>query len=154
MYKRKKSAMIRLVALVIVIALLVPMGANAATMPTVQPYASYYLDSYSAYVYLTGDGEVQVWFNVYGTGTMDEIGALSIKIYECATNSSNLDDWEWKKTFTHDSTSGMLGYDDYSHCGHVSYDGTAGKYYKAYVCVWGGKNGDGDTRYFWTSAKK
>ena len=35
----------------------------------------------------------------------------------------------------------------------LTYNGTAGKYYKAYVCIWGGKDGDGDTRYFWTSAK-
>ena len=85
---------------------------------------------------------------------MDELGALSIQLYECSTNSSNIDDWEWKTTFTYDSTPGMLSYNDDYHSGHVDYYGTAGKWYKAYVCIWGGEDGDGDTRYFWTSAKK
>ena len=80
---------------------------------------------------------------------MDELGALSISIYE-STDGTN---WTWKKTFTHDSTSGMLSYNDDYHSGYVSYNGVAGRYYKAYVCIWGGKDGDGDTRYFYTSAK-
>ena len=149
MYNKKKSAVIRVMALILVMAMLLPVGAGAA-----QVRASYYLDNYNAYVYLPGGGEVQVWFDVEGTGYMDEIGTLSIEIYECSTNSTDLDDWEWKKTFTHDSTSGMLAYNDYSPTGHVTYSGTAGKYYKAYVCVWAGEDGAGDTRYFWTSAKR
>jgi hypothetical protein len=48
----------------------------------------------------------------------------------------------------------MLGYNNYYHDGHVEYSGTIGRYYKAYVCVWAGKNGDGDTRYFWTPSEK
>lgn len=153
MYNRKKSVLVRFVAMIMVITLLVPVGASAATGQAVQPYASSYLDSYGAYVYSAGSGKMQVYFNVQGTGKMDELGALSIQIYECSTNSSNLDDWEWKVTYTHSSTSGMLSYKDDYHSGHVEYQGTVGRYYKAYVCVWGGKNGSGDTRYFWTTAK-
>ena len=153
MHNKKKSAIVRLVAVMIIFAMLLPVGAIAATVETTQPRASYYLSAYNAYVYIAGGGEIRVYFNAQGTGYMDELGALSIQIYECSTNSSDIDDWEWKKTFTHDSTSGMLSYDDNYHSGYVTYYGTAGKYYKAYVCIWGGKNGDGDTRYFWTSAK-
>ena len=115
----------------------------------VQPRASDYLSSYNAYVYLPGTGEVRVYFNVEGTNYMDELGALSISIYE-STDGTN---WTWKKTFTHDSTPGMLSYNDDYHSGYVSYSGVAGRYYKAYVCIWGGKDGKGDTRYFYTSAK-
>ena len=154
MYSKHKSLLVRLVSITMVFALLVPICANAAGNETVQPYASLYLDSYQAYVYPAGSGLIQVYFHVQGTGTMDELGTLSIQIYECSTNSSNINDWTWKKTFTHDSTSGMLSYNDDYHSGHVDYNGTAGKYYKAYVCIWGGNDGDGDTRYFWTSAKK
>lgn len=150
MYNKKKSVVVRLVALVLIAVMLLPMGVSAA----VQPRASYYLDAYNAYVSLSGGGKIRVYFNVSGTGYMDEIGALSIEIYECSTNSSDLDDWEWKDTFLHDSTSGMLSYNDDYHSGYVTYKGTAGKYYKAYVCIWAGENDDGDTRYFWTSAKK
>ena len=151
MYNKNKSIIIRFTTLIMVIALLIPIGASATTSQIVQPRASAYLDNYGAYVYSAGSGVVQVWFDVEGTGFMDELGALSIQIYECSTNSSNINDWEWKKTYTHDSTSGMISYNDDYHSGHVDYNGTVGMYYKAYVCVWGGKNGSGDTRYFWTT---
>lgn len=153
MHNRRKKILTCFIALIIVITSIMPISANATTGKIMQPYASSYLSSYGAYVYLAGNGLVQVYFNVEGTGYLDEIGVLSIQIYECATKSSNIDDWEWKTTFTHDSTNGMLSYNDDYHSGHVDYQGVDGKYYKAYVCVWGGKNGDGDTRYFWTSVK-
>lgn len=154
MYNKKKSAIVRIAALILVMTMLVPVGASAYAVEQIQPRASYYLSAYSAYVYIAGGSEVRAYFDVSGTGYMDELGALSIQIYECDTNSSDINDWTWKKTFKHNTTSGMLSYDDDYHSGYVTYQGTAGKYYKAYVCVWGGKNGNGDTRYFWTSAKK
>ena len=45
----------------------------------------------------------------------------------------------------------MLVYDDWTHTSYVSYQGTTGKQYKAYVCIWAGKNGGGDTRYMWAT---
>jgi hypothetical protein len=149
MLNYRKKAMVRMIACVLIITMIIPVGVSAA----VEPRASDYLSAYNAYVYLPGDGEVRVYFNVQGTDDMDELGALTIQIYECSTNSSSLNDWEWKTAFAHENNPGMLGYDDFYHSGYVSYQGTPGKYYKAYVCIWAGKNGDGDTRYFWTSAK-
>lgn len=150
MKRNKISAMIRLVAVVLVITLTVPMSVGAAVAETVQPRASAYLNSYNAYIYAAGSGKIQVWLTVKGTDYMDEIGTLTIRIYESTDNST----WTWKKSFTHESTSGMLGYNDYYHSGHVDYQGVAGRYYRAYVCVWAGENGDGDTRYFYTTSKK
>lgn len=152
MYNNRRSLFLRFVAVIVVIAVLIPVTAGAEITETVQPRASEYLDNYTAYVYLPGNGEVRVYFEVQGTRNMDELGALSITIYECSTNSSNLDDWTWVQTFTHDSTPGMLDYNTSYHSSHVSCNGYAGRYYKAYVCVWAGKDGNGDTRYFWTSA--
>ena len=145
MFSQKNNTVIRIITFLVVIALIIPMNASAL----VQPRASDYLSTYNAYVYLPGTGEVRVYFNVDGTGYMDELGALSIAIYE-STDGTN---WTWKKTFTPDSTPGMLSYNDDYHSGYVSYSGVAGRYYKAYVCIWGGKDGKGDTRYFYTSAK-
>ncbi len=147
--RKKSSALIRFAVLMLAIILVIPAFGSAAAVETAQPRASAYLTSYSAYVYLPGNGQVQVYFDVTGTDDMDELGALSIKIYE-STDGVN---WTWKKTFTHDSTAGMLSYNDDFHTGHVTYNGVVGRYYKAYVCIWGGKDGQGDTRYFWTSAK-
>lgn len=134
---------------VVMIILALPVCVDAATVDPVQPNASSYLSSYNAYIYLAGGGLVQVYFNVEGTGMMDELGALSISLYESTDNSN----WTWKKTFTHDSTSGMLAYNDFFYASNVDYQGVEGRYYKAYVCLWAGKDGKGDTRYFWTNVK-
>lgn len=149
MFTKGTSVFVRLIVLLLVFSFIVPVYAQAAETESVQPRASAYLSSYGAYVYLPGNGQVQVYFDVTGTDDMDELGALSIAIYE-STDGVN---WTWKKTFTHDSTAGMLSYNDDFHTGHVTYNGVVGRYYKALVCIWGGKNGQGDTRYFWTSAK-
>lgn len=149
MFTKSTSVLVRFTALILALALCVPVFAHAAEAESIQPRASAYLNSYGAYVYLPGNGQVQVYFNVTGTNVMDELGALSIAIYE-STDGVN---WTWKDTFKHDLTPGMLSYNDDFHTGHVTYNGVVGRYYKAYVCIWGGKDGQGDTRYFWTSAK-
>ena len=141
----KKATAIRIIAVLLLLALVIP-----ARVTAVETRASYYLDAYSAYVYPAGWGKIQVWVSVDGTNDMDEIGALEIQLYESTDNEN----WTWVKTFDYTDYPDMLGYNDYYHTGHVEYNGTIGRYYKAYVCVWAGKNGDGDTRYFWTSAKK
>lgn len=143
---KNKFSLIKLIAVILVFALIAPCPVSAATNENVQPYASKYLSVYSAYVYVTSSGEVQVWFDVMGTGFMDEIGALSIVLYESSDNQN----WDDVATFLHESTSGMLFEDDYYISSHVSWsEGSTNKYYKAYVCVWAGKSGGGDTRYFW-----
>lgn len=141
----KKHAFFRVIAIILVIACVFPVNAMA-----VEPRASDYLSAYSAYIYPASWGKVQVWFEVHGTNDMDEIGALEIQLFESKDNET----WTWVKTFDYTDYSDMLIYNDYSHVGHVQYNGTIGRYYKAYVCVWAGKDGAGDTRYFWTSPKK
>ena len=138
-----------MIALVLAVALILPMSVGATAIETVQPRSSAYLDSYNAYVYPAGNGKIQVWFTVTGTDDMDTIGSLRIAIYE-STDKSN---WTWKRTFTNQSNPEFIANNDYYHSGHVDYQGVAGRYYRAYVCIWAGRDGDGDTRYFYTSAK-
>ena len=145
MHNGNRSAVLKLMAIALVIALLCPIEALA-----VESRASDYLNSYTAYIYPAGWGKIQVWFSVDGTSTMDEIGALEIRLYESKDNEN----WTWIKTFDYPDYSGMLGYNNYYHDGHIEYNGTIGRYYKAYVTIWAGKNGDGDARYFWTTPKK
>ena len=142
---KRKELLFKVTILILVVALVCPVGVNA-----VESRASDYLAVYSAYIYPAGWGKVQVWFEVDGTGYMDEIGALEIQLYESKDNET----WTWVDTFHYLDYSDMLGYNDYIHVGHIEYNGTIGRYYKAYVCVWAGKDGDGDTRYFWTTPKK
>lgn len=146
MIRSNSTSIIKLIALILALSLISPCTAFAVTAEEITPYASKYLSLYSAYVYVTASGQVQVWFDVMGTDTMDEIGTLSIMLYE-STDGTN---WTWVKTFLHDNTSGMLFYGDDYISSHVSWSGgSTSKQYKAYVCVWAGKNGAGDTRYFW-----
>jgi len=145
MSNKKISRALRIVALMLAIALILPISVMAT-----ESRSSLYLHSYSAYVYPAGWGKVQVWFSVTGVNDMDEIGALEIQLYE----SKDSENWYWVETFMYPDDSGMLGFNDYYHSGHVEYNGTIGRYYKAYVCIWAGKDGDGDTRYFWTPAEK
>lgn len=143
--KTQKSLLVKITVVILILTFVLP-----ANVQAVQPRASDYLEGYSAYIYPAGWGKVQVWVEVDGTGYMDEIGALEIQLFE----SKDQENWTWVETYTYNDYDGMLGYDDYSHVSHIEYNGTIGRYYKAYVSVWAGKNGNGDTRYFWTSAKK
>lgn len=141
------KGLIRVLALCLIISLTFPLSVSAATIETVQPYASRYLTSYNTYICDMGGGRIEIWYDVTGTGDMDEIGVLSIILYESSDNST----WTRVKTYSHQNYSSMLAYDDWCHTSYVSYQGTAGKYYKAYVCIWAGKNGGGDTRYMWAT---
>ena len=144
---KEYKGLIRIMALCLIISLMFPISVSAATVETVQPYASKYLTSYNTYICDMGNGNIEIWFSVMGTGDMDEIGTLSIYLYESSDNST----WTWVETFQHEHYSSMLAYDDWCHTSCVSYQGTVGKYYKAYVCIWAGKNGSGDTRYMWAT---
>lgn len=141
----RTRSMIRVIAILLIFSAVLPISTMA-----VESRASDYLGMYTAYIYPAGWGKIQVWFSVDGTGTMDEIGALEIQIYESKDNEN----WYWVETFMYPDDEGMLGFNNYYYTGHVEYSGTIGRYYKAYVCVWAGKDGDGDTRYFWTTPKK
>ena len=148
--KKQFSPFVRLIALILVFSLTAPLYVSAASEEYVQPRASYYLDSYNTYICAMGSGKLQIWYTVVGVTDMDEIGVLSIVLYE----SSDKTNWTHVKTYSHQNYSTMLIEDDWAHSSYVSYNGTAGKYYKANVCIWAGKNGSGDTRYMWTPVER
>ena len=145
----KHNLFIRIIILILALTIIAPNGVCAAS-DVIEPRASYYLDSYNSYLYNAALGKIRVYFDVTGVHYMDEIGTLTIQIYESKDGTN----WSWVETYNHDTTSGMLGYNKVYHSGYVTYSGTIGRYYKAYVCIWAGKDGDGDTRYYWTDIKK
>lgn len=146
----KKSSITRIIALFLVFAMLIPMTVNAAEADIVQPRASDYLSSYRGYVSVAGSGKIHLCFSVTGTGYMDQLGALQIAVYE----STDKESWTWKKTYSSNTYSSMIGTNKLYHSGYFTYQGVAGRYYKAYIGVYAGNDGSGDTRYFWTSVKK
>lgn len=143
--KRTKSVFLQCIALCLVLAFIFPVTAYASTGAPIAPKASYYLTQYNTYICDIGNGEIQIWYEVTGTGYMDEIGVLSIELYEVKSDGS----LKWVKTFLYEDYNTMLFYDDNYIYSHVSYQGSSSKTYKAYVCIWAGKNGNGDTRYMW-----
>ena len=143
--KHSKPILIKVIALILIFVLAVPITTYATGNNSVQPFASYYLDAYNTYIYDAGNGNIQIWYEVMGTGYMDEIGVLSIILYEVNSDGS----LTRVKTFSHEDYNSMLAEDDYYHYSYVSYKGSSSKTYKAYVCIWAGKNGSGDTRYMW-----
>lgn len=105
--------------------------------------ASLYLNAYLAYVYVDANGNVSVWYDVQATGIMDEVGVLTIRLQEQAPGSST---WTSVKTYRYTDYPDMLSYNDNLHYGHVNYNGNAECSYQAYVTIWAGKDGDGDSR--------
>ena len=95
-----------LLALLLVLIMAFPVCAVEAN--SVAPLASNYLDAYNTYICDLGGGEFQIWFEVCGIGLMDEIGTLSIRLYEVNSDGS----LTWVKTFQHTSYSSMLEYND------------------------------------------
>lgn len=139
-----KQRIVRITAIFLLMALFLPVSAHAEDN-AITTRASYYLDAYNTYICDLGKGQIQIWFEVMGTGDMDELGTLSIMLYEVNPDGS----LKWVKTFLHEDYSTMLSYNDWYHYSYVSYQGSSSKTYKAYVCIWAGKNGNGDTRYMW-----
>ena len=144
--KLTKSMLIKLIVVCLVLSLFLPTTAMAAD-DSITPYASYYLNAYNTYICDLGNGQIQIWYEVAGTRIMDEVGVLSIELYEVKSDGS----LSWIKTFQHEDYSSMLAYDTDYTFSHVSYSGSSSKTYKAYVCIWAGKNGNGDTRYMWAT---
>lgn len=147
MKNRFKTALCNLMVFALILSLCIPCSAMAATSEEIQPYASNYLTAYNTYICDMGGGEFQIWYEVLGKSTMDEIGVLSIELYEVNSNGS----LSWIKTFHHEDYSSMLFYDDDYVYTYTPFQGSSSKTYKAYVCIWAGKNGSGDTRYMWAT---
>ncbi len=117
--------------------------ASTAAATDFSIHASEYLDRYYANIYSEGDGDISIWFEVEATGEMDEIGALSIRLQQRSDESST---WKTIKTYSHADYSNMLANDKDFYVSSVDYSGTEGYSYRAYVTVWAGKNGNGDSR--------
>ena len=148
--KHKRHFPFRIIAILLILVLLCPSPAFAATPDIAVPTASYYLDAYTAYICPIGYGDLQIWWNVYGAGTQVDLGVLSIMVYESSDNVN----WTWKETFTHNQYSNMLTHNDDHHVDYIYFQGTRGYYYKALVTIYGGDGTAGDNRYIWTPVEQ
>lgn len=111
--------LIRLVSLVLVFSILLAIPAYAA-----DNRASAFFSYTSAYLSKANDTTFHVSYHVTGTGGMDEIGVSCLKIQESSNNST----WTTVATYYN-----LIDTNTSMHAGHVTYTGTANKYYRAYV---------------------
>ena len=145
MYK-KNRIILRVCALMLACFLLLPGTAHGAVIEPAQPYASDYIELCNAYISAKGNGIIEIWFTAVGDTDMDEIGAQAIILYE----SINQTNWTQVIKFSHQNLPSMLIEDKCTHSSYIPYRGVAGRYYKALVYIWAGKDGGGDSRTIWT----
>lgn len=150
MERKKNRLPVKLIAVILIVSLCAPVGAQAAMPETVQPMASAYLASYTAYICAMGDGDLEIWWEVTGTDIWADIGVLLVSVYESTDNSN----FYWVDSFSFTDYSNMLWHNDYFCMDHVDYEGVPGRYYKAYVHVWAGPEDGGDGRYIWTPVER
>ena len=150
MERKKSHFLVKLIAILLVVSLCAPIGAQAAMPETVQPMASAYLADYTAYICAMGDGNLEIWWEITGTRTLADIGVLTVFLYESTDNTT----FYWVDTFRYADYPNMLWHNNFYCVDHVDYDGVPGRYYKAYVCIWAGPEDTGDTRYIWTPVER
>ena len=150
MERKKSRLLVKLIAIILIVSMCAPIGAQAAMPETVAPMASDYLMEYSAYICAMGNGDLEIWFEVTGTRTLADIGVLTVSLYESTDNS----DFYWVKSFRFTDYPNMLWHNDSLCVDHVDYEGIPGRYYKAYVQIWAGPEDGGDTRYIWTPVER
>lgn len=146
--KRIRSAIIKIAALCLALLLAAPIPAKAAQQEPAMPCASQYISSYSTYICRVGNqGEIQIWFDVVGTSTLDEIGVHTIKLYEVSSDGRLI----LVKLFSYIDCDTLFIYNSRSYTSYVSYMGSVDKTYKAYVCFWGSKDGNSDSFFVWAT---
>lgn len=93
---------------------------------------------------------INVYFSVTGTQYWEMIDSLRVILEESTDNENR----EAVKPYHYTDHSSMMGCDNIRHNGSVSYQGAAGRYYRAYVTIWAGNSSGGDTRYVWSYSKQ
>ena len=150
MVRKNSRLLVKLIAIILIVSMCAPIGAQAAMPETVAPMASDYLMEYGAYICAMGNGDLEIWFEVTGTDYWADIGVLTVSLYESTDNSN----FYWVEAFDFTDYPNMLWHDDYFCVDHVDYEGVPGRYYKAYVHVWAGPEDGGDGRYIWTPVER
>ena len=111
--------------------------------------ASYYLSSYTATLIADGNGEITVLVDVGATGRMTEIGASEIHIYESTTRTGL---YECVESYYAEDYPEMLGSGTDYYDTPITYEGIAGRYYKAAVVFYAANSSGSDTGDYTTVA--
>lgn len=115
---------IKIVCLLLTVVIALPVTAFAT-----EERASNFFAITSTYLEKVSGTTFEVWFDVTAVDTMDELGVKTIKIQR----SSDKTNWSTMKTYSKDNYSQMIDANAVSHADCVTYTGSVGYYYRAYV---------------------
>ena len=142
--KKRTNIFLRCFALILVLALMTPTAAMAATQPEIQPLAADYIATADAYMTAEGDGKVRVYFSVYGMQTLAELGVVSIVVQRYHINARN--SFVNYQVYRYENYPELMGHNTMVHGGYVEFQGTPYTVYRAYVSFRATKNGEIDTQ--------
>ena len=145
----KKRMVFRVLALLLVCALLSPnYAAAAAAVPEeeLMPCASDLIDYTQTYIVPKGNGLFEIWYTIQAVDVMDTLGAYQIVLWESDDKVS----WTELPTFYQSDIPAMYTSTARIYSYHVSYQGTPGKYYTARVYFRAYLDGELGALAFWT----
>lgn len=125
-----KQKLISLSLCVIILAFTLAIPASAR--------ASAYFSYTNVYADDIGSGTIRIKVHVLGTGTMQEIGATQVIVYEEQSDGS----YDPVRTYTRNNYPSLISYNRASHISYVTHYGTPGKSYYA-LCAFYAKNSTG-----------
>ena len=137
----KRFKRIACLFLAIILCLAVPVYAQDAST-----YANSYIGAYGAWLEKPASFQIEIWFDITGTGMCDELGVSEIMVQRSSTGTG---DWATMRTFYPEYYPQMISENDYSHISYVTYIGAPGYYYRAIVIFYSRKgNGFGQEIYY------
>ena len=107
--------------------------------------SSAYINNCSGRISPQGNGKFNIVFTVTGTGLMDQIGAMTIKIYK---NGAFTDMFR----YTYSGRGGMMGSNTTSWTDSERYQGVSGSSYSAVICFYAANSNGSDTIFYTTAS--
>ena len=126
----------RITSLVLVFIMITAIGSTALAATR----ASEYLASYSISLEAIGDGEMEIYYNVVGTGMMNKIGAQALYVDEYVNGS-----WTPYVTLTAANNSDFYGYNTPVHSGFAYFTGEPGVKYRVTLKAYASDSTGSDT---------
>ena len=136
---------VRCTCLLLVLSMLLAIPALAAE--SAEPKSSSFFGGSSVYLCNFTGHRFEAWFEVTGVRTMDIIGAKKI----CIQRSSDGTNWTTMKTFHMDDYPHLVDDNTGMHAAGVSYTGSSGYYYRAYIQLYAKKGVNSATMNEYTS---
>lgn len=122
------------------------MSTSVAMAYALTPRSNAYVSSFDNEITAIGDGKVKIEFETWGTGTMDKIGASTIKVYD-------QNGWVYSFFMSNPAyTSQMIGTKTTRFYGSVTYQGVEGNTYYATVTHYAAKGTGSGTEDYTTNS--